>query len=321
MSQIVLGDSKEILKGMESDSVDCCITSPPYFGLRDYGVDGQVGLEGTPELYVEKLVELFREVRRVLKPEGVCWLNLGDSYASYKDGKAVPDTTRGESMGTAVAKGDAKNRMSSTFAGTGIKNKDLIGIPWMVAFALRTDGWYLRQEVIWSKPNPMPESVKDRCTKAHEQVFLLTKSPRYYFNADAIRTPHKEYIVPKNPKVLEGRAKAQEGTGSFELNAGRGRAYYRAKYNPLGANKRTVWTVGAKAFRGAHFATFPEALIEPMVLSGCPEGGVILDPFFGAGTTGMVATKNRREYIGIELNPEYIEIARERLSHLQAKLM
>jgi len=255
--KILNGDCRDVLKTLPDQSVHTCVTSPPYFGLRDYGHTGQMGLEPTPDEFVSELVNVFREVRRVLRDDGTLWLNLGDSYASYRDGKANPDTTRGLSEGTLVPKGSAKNRMSSTFVGTSIKHKDLIGIPWRVAFALQADGWYLRQDIIWHKPNPMPESVTDRCTKAHEYIFLLSKSPM--------------------------------------------------------RNRRSVWTVTTKPFKGAHFATFLQDLIEPCILAGCPEGGTVLDPFGGAGTTGLVAKRNNRNAILIELNEEYVNLSIDRI--------
>lgn len=282
MNRIFQGDALDSLKTLPEQCVQTCITSPPYFGLRDYGVKGQIGLEETPEAYVQKLVELFREVRRVLRDDGTLWLNLGDSYASFRDGKATPDTTRGTSTGTLVPKGSAKNRMASTFAGTSIKHKDLIGIPWRVAFALQADGWYLRQDIIWSKPNPMPESVKDRCTKAHEYIFLLSKAPQYYFDHKAV----EELSV--------------DGSGMRK--------------------RRSVWTVNTKPYKGAHFATFPFDLIEPCILAGAPKGGVVLDPFLGSGTTAAVAAINGREYVGIELNPAYVKLAEERIGGLQLPL-
>lgn len=277
---ILVGDCIEKMRELPEKSVNTCVTSPPYFGLRDYGHDGQIGLEPTPDAYVAKMVDVFREVRRVLADDGTLWVNLGDSYASYRDGKATPDTTRGDDVGTLVEKGQAKNRMASTFAGTSIKHKDIIGIPWRVAFALQSDGWYLRQDIIWHKPNPMPESVTDRCTKAHEYIFLLSKAERYYYDGGA---------------VMEGAADNEK------------------------RNRRSVWTVATRPYRGAHFATFPPDLIEPCILAGCPSDGTILDPFGGAGTTGVVAKKHGRKAILIELNPAYAEMARNRIDQTQAQ--
>jgi DNA modification methylase len=269
--------------------------------LRDYGHDGQIGLEQTPQDFVDQLVSVFREVKRVLRDDGTLWLNLGDSYSSYKDGKAVPDTTRGEDIGTLVDKGLAKNRMASTFVGTGIKNKDLIGIPWMVAFALRADGWYLRQDIIWHKPNPMPESVEDRCTKSHEYIFLMSKSPKYYYDNEAIKEPCKDDWGTRDR--TNGKYH-NEGSG-LHPHAGLEKSYTKA-------NKRSVWSVNTQSFRGAHFATFPEELIQPCILSGSRSGDVVLDPFGGSGTTGKVALEYGRKAILCELNPEYVEIIKQR---------
>ena len=305
-NEIICGDSLEVLKTLESESVDCCITSPPYFGLRDYGVSGQIGLEETPEAFVAALVAVFREVKRVLKKEGTLWLNLGDSYSS--NGKMGGDIDLDTGMD--VQRGRGRMKKHDT-----IKPKDLVGIPWMVAFALRKDGWYLRQDIIWHKPNPMPESVTDRCTKAHEYIFLMSKSQKYYFDNEAIA---EDAIEGKDLGLLRGRQstgestkvawhapsiKARQDAGIDSRCAGTGKR-----------NKRSVWTVTTKPYKGAHFATFPEALIEPMILAGCPEAGVVLDPFMGAGTTAVVAQKLGRNWLGIELNPEYIRIATERIS-------
>lgn len=308
---ILQGDCIESMRELPEQSVHCCITSPPYFGLRDYGHDGQIGLEPTPDEYVAKMVAVFQEVKRVLRDDGTLWLNLGDSYASYRDGKATPDTTRGESTGTLVPKGQAKNRIASTFAGTSIKHKDLIGIPWRVAFALQADGWYLRQDIIWHKPNPMPESVRDRCTKAHEYIFLLSKSQRYYFNADAIKENAVNTRMP-GKKIKETHHYGADNGGNSGLTETLNK--YHAEGLPTHRNRRSVWTVTTKPFKGAHFATFPPDLIEPCVLAGCPEGGTVLDPFGGSGTTGLVAQKHQRNYILCELNPDYAELAASRIT-------
>ena len=236
--KILLGDCRDTLKTLPDQSVHTCVTSPPYFGLRDYGHEGQMGLEPTPDEFVAELVAVFREVRRVLRDDGTLWLNLGDSYASYRDGKATPDTSRGVSDGTLVPKGSAKNRMASTFSETSVKHKDLIGIPWMVAFALRADGWYLRQDIIWHKPNPMPESVTDRCTKAHEYIFLLSKSPKYYFDHEAMK---EDGVLPAGTKGAKGSAERQSQKGvnsrppEYKIYDGK-------------RNKRSVWTVNTKPF-------------------------------------------------------------------------
>ncbi len=305
---VLCGDCLSILRTLPDQSVNCCITSPPYWGLRDYGVDGQLGLEKTPDEYVAHMVEVFREVRRVLKNDGTLWLNLGDSYAG--SGKAS-----GQS-GSATNLGKTKTERTYDVAlptGTpsGLKPKDLVGIPWMVAFALRADGWYLRQDIIWAKPNPMPESVTDRCTKAHEYVFLLSKSAKYYYDAEAIKEDampehfgrYKYDFWPEGTKEAGGSGRPDNASNTS------GRKEYDGK-----RNRRSVWTVTTQPFKEAHFATFPPKLIEPMVLAGCPEGGIILDPFFGAGTTGVVAKMNFRNYIGIELNQKYIEMAQKRIA-------
>ena len=305
--KILIGDCRNLLREMPEKSVHTCVTSPPYFGLRDYGMDDQIGLEQTPEAFVAEMVAVFREVKRVLRDDGTLWLNLGDSYASYRDGKATPDTTRGDSEGTLVPKGSAKNRMASTFAGSSIKHKDLIGIPWRVALALRADGWYLRQDIIWHKPNPMPESVTDRCTKAHEYIFLLSKSPQYYFDHEAIKEPVANSSISR---LSQNNLPNQLGSDRvpFKTNG-----TMKAVGNTEIRNKRSVWTITTKPFKGAHFATFPPDLIEPCILAGCPEGGTVLDPFGGAGTTGLVASNNNRNSILCELNPKYAQLALDRI--------
>jgi site-specific DNA-methyltransferase (adenine-specific) len=302
---ILIGDVRERLKELPDQSVNCCVTSPPYWGLRDYGNDGQIGLEQTPDAFIAELVSVFSEVKRVLRDDGTLWLNIGDSYASFRDGKATPDTTRGTSLGTLVDKGKASNRKASTFANTPIKHKDLVGIPWMLAFALRADGWYLRQDIIWHKPNPMPESVRDRCTKAHEYIFLMSKSPKYYFDSEAM----------KEPSTNLGKTKIRFGGNKYgDSDDPKHATKSGNEYTDTGfRNKRSVWSVTTRPFKGAHFATFPPALIEPCILAGCPEGGTVLDPFFGAGTTGLVAQRHNRKWIGCELNPEYAAIAQARI--------
>jgi DNA modification methylase len=303
--EILIGDCREGMRSLPEKSIHTCVTSPPYFGLRDYGHEGQIGLEPTPDEFVAAMVEVFREVKRVLRDDGTVWLNLGDSYASYRDGKATPDTARGESTGTLVPKGSATNRKASTFTGTSIKHKDLIGIPWRVAFALQADGWYLRQDIIWHKPNPMPESVTDRCTKAHEYIFLLSKSSKYYFDSEAMK---EKGVYPAGTKGAKGSVARQNETG---VNA---RPPEYKIYDGM-RNRRSVWTVNTKPFKGAHFATYPPELIEPCILAGCPEGGTVLDPFLGSGTTALVAIRNNRNAIGCELNADYAVIAYERLEN------
>jgi DNA modification methylase len=303
MNKILRGDSLKILKTMPDGIVNTCITSPPYFGLRDYGVDGQIGLEETPEQYVRKLVLIFREVKRVLRDDGTLWLNLGDSYAGSGKGRNTDGTVHVSSLmakqGTSA--GTIMGDVPSGVIPNGLKPKDLIGIPWRVAFALQADGWYLRQDIIWHKPNPMPESVKDRCTKSHEYIFLLSKSKKYYFDNEAI----KEETFREGGKPRIFGAKKQEGTMRNDVGA---------EFIDDGKrNKRSVWTVTTKPFKGAHFATFPEDLITPCVLAGCPENGIVLDPFMGSGTTALVAKKNNRNYVGCELNKDYIELAIKRI--------
>ena len=252
------------LRNLPDDSIDCCVTSPPYFNLRDYGVSGQIGLEDTPEQYIQKLVGVLHEVRRVLAPAGTLWVNIGDCYAGSGKGAAnYPDNAMKYKQGTNRG---TVGRSAIVKKFDGYKSKDLIGIPWMLAFALRADGWFLRQDIIWAKPNPMPESMKDRCTKSHEYIFLLTKSPKYYFDCEAI---HEKAV--------------------------------------------TSGTIPTQPLQEAHFATFPEKLVADCILAGCPENGIVLDPFMGSGTTGIVARKFNRKYIGFELNPEYIQIADKRL--------
>lgn len=307
--------------------VDCIVTSPPYYGLRDYGVDGQIGLEETPEAFIEQLVSVFRELRRVLKPNGTLWVNMGDSYNCYK-GNAVRKNAQTDYAGH---RGQPVRKSGFGLECKSLKNKDLIGIPWMLAFALRADGWYLRQDIVWHKPNPMPESVKDRCTKAHEYIFLFSKSPRYYFDAEAILEPCSPNTHARISQDL------QEQIGNYRANGGKKTsgpmkavphktrmAGPGVKNNPSfetvccmpveKRNKRSVWTVSTKPFKEAHFATFPEDLIVPCILAGCPAGGLVLDPFNGSGTTRIVANKLGRNAIGFELNPEYIEIENRRRS-------
>ncbi|CCG99820.1 putative adenine-specific DNA-methyltransferase [Fibrella aestuarina BUZ 2] len=315
------------------NSVDCCVTSPPYYGLRDYGCTGQIGLEETPDEYINRLVAVFREVRRVLKPEGTLWVNIGDSYAN--DGK-WGGHTGGKHASVLHASPIGRNKRY-----TGLKPKDLIGIPWMLAFALRADGWYLRQDIIWHKPNPMPESVTDRCTKSHEYVFLLSKSERYYYDHQAIKEPVTASTIARLSQNIEEQKGSDRVPGKTNgpMKAVGGRAAgnkthkyvsayneseseeYRTKAGLLNVadvayetrNKRSVWTVSTKPFAEAHFATFPPDLIVPCIKAGCPAGGVVLDPFMGAGTTAIVARNLQRHYVGLELNPEYVELARRRI--------
>jgi len=353
MTDLIHGDALTILRERFADeSVQCVVTSPPYWGLRDYGVPGQLGLEATPELYVAKMVEVFREVRRVLKPDGTLWLNLGDSYAGsgqgwMKDGTVVGGPKQKTNMGSmqraesTVGFDKPRNYISSR-QDNGLKPKDLVGIPWMVAFALRQDGWYLRSDIIWSKPNPMPESVTDRPTKAHEYLFLMSKSERYYCDMAAIAEPlaRPEELDRANPAVFGGALKHIEAGKQSRLHSGNeykrkqrkpaewdtgdgghgtihrdGRAQeieYTETDNPR-RNKRTVWTIATQPYPEAHFATFPPKLVEPCILAGCPVDGLVLDPFTGSGTVLTVAKQLGRRAVGIELNAAYIALAEQRL--------
>ena len=394
MNEIIQGDVLQVLKGLPPETIDCCVTSPPYWGLRDYGtakweggdekcdhiqqynsmqsssstlggrkpedtlddkrreinmpykeicgkcgakrIDDQIGLEKTPEEYVSKMVEVFREVKRVLKKEGTLFLNLGDSYMSG----GGPSRHEGYNDPKWPKARDGGHIEPTAFPHPIIKPKDLVGIPWAVAFALRADGWYLRQDIIWAKPNPMPESVTDRCTKSHEYIFLLAKSPKYYFDSESIKelsanqertnyqSGSKKKNKDRNDNDLSERSKdwmpkrknsgtnyGGNGTG-FQDHSG-----YDNLENPYVRNKRSVWTVTTKPFKEAHFATFPEDLIVPMVLAGCPKDGVVLDPFMGAGTTAVVAKKNGRNYLGVELNEKYIKMAEQRIKGTPAQLL
>lgn len=325
---ILQGDALSVLKTLDDESIDCCVTSPPYYNLRDYGVDGQIGLEDSPQEYIQKLVEIFREVRRVLKKDGTLWVNIADSYATGTN------ATRKQSKNPGVGANNPKAQNSVSRVGTpvGCKTKDLIGIPWMLAFALRDDGWYLRQDIIWAKPNPMPESVRDRCTKSHEYIFMFSKSPRYYYDSEAIQEDAVSY--DKRPSALQRAREKGYSTKdrlypeAYKKSAPRfggnkygdsTDAHHQTKsgnvyeYRPK-RNKRDVWTVTTKPYKGAHFATFPPDLIEPCILAGCPQGGVVLDPFGGSGTTGMVAKRHGRDFVLIELNAEYVKLCEERTS-------
>jgi len=301
-------DCLEGLKQLDDNSINCCVTSPPYWGLRDYGVEGQLGLESTPEEYVSKMVEVFREVKRVLRDDGTLWLNLGDSYATTHAVGTKDDDT-GWKHG-AISKG---YQARAGGVGNGRKQKDLVGIPWMVAFALRADGWYLRQDIIWHKPNPMPESVKDRCTKSHEYIFLLTKSQKYFYNSEAIK---ERAIEGKDLGLLRGKSFVDSKNVSWHATSILKRQKEGVDSKTAGTgyrNKRSVWTIPTKPFKGAHFATFPPDLIKPCILAGCPEGGIVLDPFMGSGTTAMMAMQLQCNFIGFELNPEYCKMAERRI--------
>lgn len=394
MIKIIQGDCLQTIKSLQDKSVNTCVTSPPYWGLRDYDEDAQLGLEESPEEFVQNLVILFSEIKRVLRDDGTVWLNLGDSYAG--------NNSRASNNGRAGYGTEREGVFNKT--GQGLKNKDLVGIPWRVAFALQQDGWYLRQDIIWHKPNPMPESVKDRCTKAHEYIFLLTKKPKYYFDYESIKedcvtkskqtnkkNTHGKYQTKENEaknrqgihadrgdKLIEVRTKlptqkdlvdflrskttAKTLANSTDIPLTKIEHWFRYDENGFAyptiedwnkvkefiddwsdgfnlidealtcyelktdevahtnkKNKRSVWTVSTKSFKGAHFATFPMDLIEPCVLAGCPEGGVVLDPFAGSGTTGIVAVNNNRNACLIDLSNEYLDIAEKRIQE-QAKV-
>jgi DNA modification methylase len=359
--QILVGDCRERLKDLPDASVNCCVTSPPYFGLRDYGtgqweggdpeckhgvsrwegpkqtqgaqsghaskadrlsrhvcacgaarIDRQIGLESTPDEFVAAMVEVFREVKRVLRDDGTLWLNIGDSYNASPAGNKTPSGFSQTRPSRRTGNGDQETVHTGRQLDLGCKPKDLIGIPWMLAFALRADGWFLRQDIIWSKPNPMPESVRDRCTKAHEYLFLLSKGPRYYYDADAVAEKAKDWSSGGPGVGIQETQHYGAGNGG---NSGLKRIAQRYKDGiaKLTRNRRSVWTIPTQAFGGAHFATFPPALVEPCLLAGCPDGGTVLDPFFGAGTTGLVANRFHRSCIGIELNPEYAAMAKNRI--------
>lgn len=311
---ILVGDCRTRLRELPDQSVQCVVTSPPYFGLRDYGHDGQIGLESTPDAFVAELVSVFREVKRVLRDDGTLWLNLGDSYAS--GGMSNPSSA--STLGGGKDRGASDYSINRTVP-SGLKPKDLVGIPWRVAFALQADGWYLRQDIIWHKPNPMPESVKDRCTKAHEYIFLLSKSERYFYDADAIREPHIHADDPRNDGKRHTYA---DDAKHNQVDPNRQRTKTDCvSFHPDGRNKRSVWTVTTKPFSGAHFATFPPDLIEPCIKAGSKAGDTILDPFGGAGTTGLVADRLGRNAILCELNPTYATLAEQRLKDDGGMLM
>ena len=335
MNRVIFADAVEGLKQLSDESVDCCVTSPPYYGLRDYGADGQIGLEKTPTEYIERLIEVFREVKRVLKPEGTAWVNLGDSYAGSGKGAAqYPENAKKYKQGTSHGMLGAESTTKLPKHFDNIKAKDLIGIPWMFAFAMRDDGWYLRQDIIWAKPNPMPESVRDRCTKSHEYIFLFSKSAKYYFDCEAIAEATAESTNERLKQDIDNQAGSDrvQGKTNGPMKAVAPRygekkytetpdSFYRTKsgnaydYRPM-RNKRDVWTVTTKPFKGAHFAVYPPDLIEPCILAGCPEGGTVLDPFCGSGTTLMVAEHYGRNGIGVELNKDYEPIIYDRISQI-----
>ncbi|MDD1002386.1 DNA-methyltransferase [Pseudomonas sp. TNT2022 ID642] len=351
--RILVGDCIDMMRTLPDKSVQTCITSPPYFGLRDYGVDGQIGLEETPAEFIARLVDVFREVRRVLRDDGTAWVNMGDSYASKPNGPVGFGGHNTDAPHVAVRTANARR---SSQIPEGFKHKDMMGIPWRLAFALQDDGWYLRQDIIWHKPNPMPESTRDRCTKAHEYIFLLSKSRRYHCDMEAIREPAIYGATPTGvgfghgfDAVTKPRATVPTGWDTSTGDGGHG-AFHKegaerarrdsfkredskreqvipgqnkgthrpdrkeSTWDTATRNKRSVWTVATHSFKDAHFATFPPDLIRPCVLAGAPRGGVVLDPFGGAGTTAVVAMQEGRKSILCELNPDYAAMAERRIS-------
>jgi DNA modification methylase len=303
MNKIEFGDCRDTMRRWAGEGVKAqmCVTSPPYFNLRDYGHEGQIGLEQTPEQYIAAMVEVFRCVRDVLADDGTLWLNIGDSYASTGGHTKLGDSSQRQGRTNVQEQHKVKG-----YAGGGdVKIKDLIGIPWMLAFALRADGWYLRQDIIWHKPNPMPESVRDRCTKAHEYIFLLSKSERYFFDSEAMRE-----------EAVKGAAGSSFSTGKTATHQ-MGRSSDAERVEDGKRNRRSVWTVATRPYKGAHFATFPPALIEPCILAGSRPGDIVLDPFMGSGTTAAVSLQHGRQYLGCELNPEYGPLQEQRIT--QAK--
>ena len=317
MNKIIFGDCRDTMRQLVADGVkvQMCVTSPPYYGLRDYGHKGQIGLEETPEQYIDAMVEVFRCVKNILSDDGVLWLNIGDSYAGSGKGRNPDGTVH---LSTLLAKqgsntGAIMGNVFSNKVPDGCKPKDLIGIPWMLAFALRADGWYLRQDIIWHKPNPMPESVMDRCTKAHEYIFLLSKSPKYFYDNEAIKEPSEHPEDNRKSRVNTSTAK------DFQRDVGNKLAVGDKTY-PF-RNKRSVWTVNTKPYSGAHFAVFPKELIEPCILAGSRVGDVVLDPFMGSGTTAQVAQQLGRKYLGCELNHDYKTLQDQRVAQSSLELL
>lgn len=322
-----LGDVREVLPQLAAESVDCVATSPPFYALRDYGVEGQIGLEETPERWVEELVGVFRECRRLLRPGGTLWVECGDSYNSATSTSRAGSTLEG-------SHGYWENPLiKHRINVAGVKPKDLLGTPWLLAFALRQDGWWLRQCIVWHKPNAMPESATDRCTTAHSYLFLLSKSARYWFDAEAIAEPAEwarwgDQTVPKyegtdtasgwmQPKTKRELTNIAHGNSTGRQTNGVGKTFdVRADRADGLKNARSVWTVPTQGYPEAHFATWPEALVERILKAGCPQGGTVLDPFMGSGTTALVARKLGRNSVGIELNPDYAKLAAKRLSQL-----
>ena len=330
-NRLLIGDCRDILPILPTSSIQCVVTSPPYYQLRDYGVEGQIGQENSVEQYINNLVIVFREVKRILKNDGTLWLNLGDSYAGSGKGRNQDGRQGKLDNGSIQEKytGRHTGKLQKTPASNGLKPKDLIGIPWRVAFALQKDGWYLRQDIIWHKPNAMPEPVKDRCTNAHEYIFLLSKKPNYFFDYKAIQEKSVTFenrlpaIVRNREYGYRSKLNSLSASFNFRRNDKRDpiKQIYPQKrinrkdsdYDITKRNKRNVWTVNTHPYKGAHFAVFPPAIIQPCILAGSKEGDIILDPFFGSGTVAEVATLLNRNWIGIELNPEYKELYKDRL--------
>jgi len=305
---ILQGDSAEVLKTLPPDSVHCCVCSPPYYGLRDYGITGQIGREETPERYIKRLAAVFREVWRVLCPDGTLWVNISDTYCGTG--------SKGNQYDPKNPKSRTGQQVSINHKADGCKDKDLIGIPWLLAFTLRSDGWYLRNAVIWEKGNAMPECVKDRLTRSYEFVFLLAKSKRYFYDAAAIAEPTAESSIKR---LKGGRGISQYSIGipgqtAQGINRPRAAGAITDAEIPVFRNKRDVWKINTVSYAGAHFAAYPPKLAETCILAGCPPGGIVLDPFFGSGTTGLVAVQTGRRYIGIDINAEYCRLAHERIN-------
>lgn len=325
LNSVVNVDALELLRGLPDNSVHCCVTSPPYFGLRDYGVDGQLGREATPAKYVAALVKIFAELHRVLRDDGTFWLNLGDTYTGGGRG-GNPPLPRHWKQGT-----NTGSLIATRTDVEGLPPKSLVGIPWRVAFALQDAGWILRSDIVWDKGNPMPESVTDRPTKAHEYIFLFSKCGKYFYDADAIKTPVQKSSIKRQGRAVSDKHKnhsgapgqtphsmfrarphaKQDGTGNRRYTGFNER--YEGQATPM-ANARSVWRIHPKGFKGAHFATFPPELAERMILAGCSEGGLVLDPFFGAGTVGLVAQRLGRNWLGSDVNADYCELARARIA-------
>ena len=314
-NKIICSDALETLKNFPDESINCSITSPPYYGLRDYHKKEQIGREKTVEEYLDRLINVFREVRRVLKKDGTCFIVIGDSYAGTSSKKEQRDPK--------YPKGRNGQNPSITQKVLGYKSKDLMGIPWRLAFALREDGWYLRSDIIWHKENAMPEACKDRPTRSYEHIFLLSKSPRYYYDYDSLAEPMKE--VSKK-RYVRGRSKENKylnensGAKIQKINEARGYGQYKGDNIPQFRNKRDIWTINTTSFRGNHYAAFPPKLAEICMIAGCPKGGIILDPFIGSGTVGLIALLHNRKYIGIELNEEYVNLTKKRIETEVKKL-